>query len=93
MALKTDYKDDALDTSVNTQRKYQVTENSDGTKTLTDKTTYLQVGDKFGAAEVNEICKAINTLIAQLNGWTIAVVDSLPTESDQVAGTLYLSKE
>lgn len=49
------YKDDILDTSVNTRRKYNMIENADGTVSLEDATTYLQVGDDFGAADVNEI--------------------------------------
>ena len=90
--LKTDFKDDALDTSVNEQRKYEIVQNDDGTVSLKDRTVYLQTGDSFGAAELNAICLAINQLIAQLNGWTIEVVNSLPPESSRKEKTLYLSK-
>ena len=58
--LKTDYKDDVLDSAVNEKRKWTVTENGDGTVTITDATTYLQRGDMFGAAELNEITLAVN---------------------------------
>lgn len=53
MALKTDFKDDVLDTSVNTVRKYNMITNDDGTVSLEDATTYLQNGDEFGAQEIN----------------------------------------
>ena len=62
--LRTDYKDDVLDTSVNTQRKYQMTTNEDGTVSFADATEYSQVGDTFGAADVN----AMNEAVVELNG-------------------------
>ena len=57
--LKTDYKDDVLDTSVNEKRKWIITENGDGTVTIADATTYLQVGDLLGSADLNAITLAI----------------------------------
>lgn len=62
MALKTDYKDDVLDTSVNTVRKYNMITNDDGTVSLEDATVYLQKGDEFGAQEVNELIGRILTV-------------------------------
>lgn len=58
--LRTDYKDDVLDTSVNTQRKYQMITNEDGTVSFTDVTEYSQVGDTFGAVDVNAMNEAVN---------------------------------
>lgn len=58
--LKTNYKDDILDTSVNTQRKYRMVNNADGTISLEDVTVYTQNGDTFGASEVNQIHAAVN---------------------------------
>lgn len=49
------YKDDILDTSVNTRRKYNMIQNADGTVSFEDATVYSQVGDTFGAADVNAI--------------------------------------
>lgn len=71
--LKTNYKDDIIASGTN--RKYAQTSNSDGTISLTDKTTYSQVGDTFGANDINKTNKAINqinnltsvTLVA--DGW------------------------
>ena len=51
--LRTDYKDDVLDTSVNTQRKYRMITNEDGTVSFEDRTVYLQTGDAFGAGDIN----------------------------------------
>lgn len=58
--LRTDYKDDLLDTSVNTQRKYRQVDNGDGTVSFVDETVYAQNGDTFGASEVNQIHAAVN---------------------------------
>ena len=56
--LKTDYKDDVF----TGQRKYREIDNGDGTKTFTDSTVYSQVGDRFGARDVNAITKMLNAL-------------------------------
>ena len=53
--LRTDYKDDLLDTSVNTQRKYRQVNNGDGTVSFVDVTEYSQQGDPFGAGDINAI--------------------------------------
>ena len=58
--LRTDYKDDVLDTSVNTQRKYQMITNADNTVSFVDVTEYTQVGDTFGAVDVNALNEAVN---------------------------------
>lgn len=57
--LKNNYKDDVLDVSQNTARKYRLQNNVDGTVTLIDETVYLQEGDVFGANDVNRIVEAI----------------------------------
>lgn len=54
------YKDDILDTSVNTRRKYRMIQNADGTVSFEDATTYLQIGDNFGAADINELLSGGN---------------------------------
>lgn len=61
--LPTDYVDDILSSS-NTRRKYQQTDNPDGTKSFTDVTEYDQEGTDFGALDVNRTNKAINDLYA-----------------------------
>ena len=57
--LRVDYQDDILDASVNTQRKYNIIENADGTKTLEDVSVYTQVGDTFGAVDINKTNQAV----------------------------------
>lgn len=56
--LKTDYKDYVADGD----KKYRVTANADGTSGIADATTYSQTGDTVGAADLNAINAAINTM-------------------------------
>ena len=58
MALKTDYKDDIF----SGDRKYAQIDNGDGTVSFTDETEYDQVGDSFGATQINEIDGKINSI-------------------------------
>lgn len=60
LGLKTDYKDDILDTTTNTTRKYKTSYDNYGLLSLEDKTEYNQVGDSFGAKELNETNAKIN---------------------------------
>lgn len=64
MALKEDYLDDILDTSVNEKRKYRMINNADGTISLEDVTEYSQNGDNFGASDINITNKTVNELVA-----------------------------
>ena len=54
--LKTNYKNDAYSGN----RKFKMTNNSDGTVSFEDVTPYTQTGDNFGAAELNSFATAIN---------------------------------
>lgn len=56
MSLKIDFKDDIF----SGKRRYQVTENDDGTISLDDVTEYVQEGDVFGAGDMNGSNAAIN---------------------------------
>lgn len=60
--LKTDYKDDVLDTTQNTKRKYQMINNDDGTVSFEDVTEYLQQGDSFGADDINDTNEEVNII-------------------------------
>lgn len=62
MSLYEGYKDDILDTAKNTRRKFKMINNTDGTVSFKDVTSYIQVGDLFGASDVNEITKEVNKL-------------------------------
>ena len=66
--LKTDYKDDVLDTSVNTSRRYRMVTNSDGTISLEDVTVYLEEGDIFGAVDINKTNEAVNKISPNASG-------------------------
>lgn len=54
--LKTDYKDYIASGA----KKFEITDNGDGTSAIADKTTYTQVGDSFGSADINATNKQIN---------------------------------
>ena len=60
--LKTDYKDDVF----SGQRKYTITDNGDNTVSITDVTTYSQVGDDFEADDINATNEAVNDLTSYL---------------------------
>lgn len=66
--LRTDYKDQTLNTSVNTQRKFREVSNSDGTVSFTDATSYTEQGDTFGAGDINNTNAVVNTCI-QIVSW------------------------
>ena len=54
--LKENYSDDVFEG----KRKYQITDNPDGTKSIDDVTSYTSEGDLFGANDINATNKAIN---------------------------------
>ena len=58
--LPTNYQDDVLKSSMNGKRRYNITDNSDGTKSLDDATQYEKVGSNFGAADMNKTNAAVN---------------------------------
>ena len=60
MALKTNFTDDILAESMNGKRQYNVTDNSNGTKSLEDVTDYQSVGSTFSAKDMNETNAAVN---------------------------------
>lgn len=61
--LPTNLKDDILDSSVNTRRKYRMIENEDGTYSFEDLTEYNQVGDEYGAGLINETNRQVNARV------------------------------
>lgn len=82
MALKENYKDDILDVSVNTKRKYRVTENQDGTVSLEDETVYTQQGDSFGASDMNATNGKVNTLETDIG----EINDNLTDKVNKLSG-------
>ena len=67
MALKTDYKDDILDSSMNGQRQFQIVNNENDTISLKDKTVYQQEGDTLTAEVLNEAFGYINNLMSKFS--------------------------
>lgn len=83
--LSTDYKDDILDTEINTKRRYRMTTNADGTVSFTDETSYAQTGTQYGAKDVNEERTVINELLqsaASLKTYVDLKLDELKTYVD-----------
>lgn len=66
MALKTNYKDDVLSSSMNGRRKYQMIDNDDGTVSFEDKTEYDQEGDVIKAEDINEANELINRAYSRI---------------------------
>jgi hypothetical protein len=61
--LKTDYKNDIF----TGPRKYQKTDNTDGTISLNDVTTYEVTGDVYAAADINATNQAVNEFYGEFN--------------------------
>ena len=62
MALKTDYKNDILDESMTSRRRYKIINNDDTTVSFVDQTVYTQKGDFLNADDLNLMNENINAL-------------------------------
>ena len=58
--LPTNYVDDVLNGAMDGKRRYREIPNADGTISLEDATTYDQIGNNFGASQVNLMNDNIN---------------------------------
>ena len=76
--LRTNYQDDVFEGS----RKYNMTTNLDGTVSFTDVTEYTQMGDTYGASEINEQNDVINKKGITVSNTAIPV-------ADRIAGNMY----
>lgn len=65
--LKTDYRNDILNPSVNERRKFQMINNPDGTVSFEDVTVYETLGDTFGAADINSTNREINKMSSSID--------------------------
>lgn len=61
--LPVDFKDDIINTEINDKRRYNLVENTDGTVSLEDMTTYEQVGNDYGQAQINALNGTVNEVI------------------------------
>lgn len=71
--LKTNYKDDVLNTSKNEKRKFRMIQNDDGTVSFDDATEYMQQGDAFGAADINATNAKINEQTQSLTNKIVGI--------------------
>ena len=84
MALRTDYKNDELNTAINTERQFEEVTNPNGTKSYRDVTDYSQVGDSFDADLVNAQNAEINAK-APLDSPAFTGTPTAPTQPQSTA--------
>lgn len=82
MSLPVDYQDDALDTTQNTTRIYDIKKRSDNSVVaqdvyLVDKTAYSQRGTSFGATDINNTNQAVNNMTIDITSMVVET-ESLP---------------
>ena len=58
--LPVDFQDDIMNSSMGGKRRFKMINNSDGTVSFEDATTYDQVGSNFGAGQINATNQAVN---------------------------------
>ena len=90
-ALPVSYKDDVLATSMGQKRRYNIIYNDDGTVSFDDVTEYTQVGDNYGAAQLNATNQAVNesvdkaTIIDSLDDIMANTTEGMPAGSLAIA--------
>lgn len=84
MALRTDYKDDILEESMEGKRLYKITlQNGEILYGhIEDTSLYMQHGDVFGAKDINETNEEINDKLSKKGGTVTGelIVDAISTE-------------
>lgn len=60
MTLRTDFKDDVLDSSMASKRQYELTKLANGNYNITDASIYNQVGSDFSAQDMNDTNAQVN---------------------------------
>lgn len=90
--LPTNFIDDIMTDEMGNKRRYNLIQNSDGTVSLEDVTTYTQTGSTFGASQINATNTAVNES-ADKN----KIIDSLDdvaanTQSGMIAGALAVAE-
>lgn len=58
--LATDFKDDIMQEAMNGKRRYRMINNADGTVSFEDATDYEQIGNVYGAGQINATNEAVN---------------------------------
>lgn len=86
--LKTDYKNDIF----TGMRKYNILDNTDGTKSLEDVTDYQTTGDIYAAADINATNQAVNEFYTEFtdknteNSDTFNALKAVKTATFTVSG-------
>lgn len=90
--LLVDFQDDIMNSSMGGNRRYKMINNSDGTVSFEDATTYDQVGSNFGAGQMNATNAAVNE--AADKNKVIQDLDAIRnvTEDGYIAGALALKQ-
>lgn len=92
--LKTDYKNDVLDTDVNTERTYNLVDANGnliykGIK-IRETTVLATTGDDYGALQINEQNTKINQINNDLSGKSLHIIRDINTTTDS-AGRVILN--
>lgn len=90
--LRTDYQDEILDVSVNTQRKYRQVDNGDGTISFVDETEYSQQGDSFGAGDINATNQAVNDCFQSVSDGKALVASAITDKGVSTDATATFSQ-
>lgn len=90
--LPVDFQDDIMNSSMGGNRRYKMINNSDGTVSFEDATTYDQVGSNFGAGQMNATNTAVNE--AADKNKVIQDLDAIRnvTEDGYIAGAIALKQ-
>lgn len=83
--LKTDYKDDVINTELAADRKFGEVTNEDGTFSYNDVTPYTQEGDEYGAEQINHENMHTNYAIEAADH-TYMGVDLTERFAEEIAG-------
>lgn len=78
--LKDDYTNDVLNENVNSNVKYILTDNGDGTISLQDATAYTTLGDSLDASVVN----ATNTVVNAIGNQVTQNVTDIGTNATNI---------
>lgn len=75
-------KDDYKDCSFSGEKKYKITQNTDGTFRIKDVTDYTEEGDEFGSSDVNAINSMINNYVPKIGTCTDEELEAAIEASD-----------
>ena len=86
--LPVDFVDDIINTDTSDKRRYNLINNSDGTVSLEDVTTYRVIGSEFGAEQVNQTNGTVNELIELSKSIDFVLINQQPLNFIQNVATI-----